>query len=279
MSDKLRGSLLTLAVIVAGAVAYGAWHGSIDRQLARAASLAYEERWAEAAASYRAIIASVDPVGDRQAWVEAHARFAEITWTGLSDARGAAEIYRKLIAGAPDAEESWRARELLAELAERHLGDVHEAIAHWQALAASGRPGADRFAYQAARTYFRLGDYEQARKEAETLVERWPQGAWADDALFLHGSAWQLEGEHEEAIAIFEQVEERFPETEVAGRARYQIGQSRASLRDWDGAQAALLQALESHPDPWQVQADLARVRKHLAEERRVEVGTPAAFR
>ena len=263
------GALLTAALLGAG-IGWAALRNGPEARLERAAGLVFESRHAEAAATYRAIIDSLDRDEDRQAWVEAHARLAEVLWVGLDDPRGAAEIYRRLVAQAPQAEASWIARERLAELARNHFGDVHEAIAHWQALATSGRPGADLFAMRVARAYVRLHDYEQARQEALALAQRSPDGAETDDALFLVATAWQLEGKHDEAVAAFEEVERRWPDTDIAARARYQIGQSRASQRDWDAAQAALLEALESHPDPWRVQAELARVRKHLAEERKM---------
>lgn len=268
MRDRVRIVVLVLALGIGAAVAWGAWWDGFGRQLDRAGALAFKERWAEAAAAYRAIIASADPVEEREVWLEAHARLADVTWMGLSDERGAAEIYRAMIERAPRAEQSWIARERLAEIADRHFGDVHEAIAHWQALAGSGRPNAQAFAWKVAKAYFRIGDYDQVRQECESIVHRWPDGEFADDAMLLIGTAWQFEGRHEEAIAAFEAAEARFAGTETAARARYQIGQSRASLRDWEGAQAALLEALETHPDPFRVQADLARVQKHLAEQR-----------
>jgi len=268
--DRFGYGALVAAALLGGGIGWAALRDAPSARLERAAELVFEQRHAEAATAYRALIDGLDRDDDREAWVEAHARLAEVLWMGLGDPRGAAEVYRRLVAEAPQAEESWVARERLAELARNHFGDVHEAIAHWQALATSGRPGADRFAMLVARAYLRLQDWEQARREALALAQRSPDGAETDDALYLVATAWQLEGKHDEAVAAFEEVERRWPGTEIAARARYQIGQSRASQRDWDAAQAALLEALETHPDPWRVQADLARVRKHLAEERKV---------
>src|SRR5690606_40838361 len=71
--------------------------------------------------------------------------------------------YRALIDLAPQSEEAYWAREKLAEIAHRHLKDYPEAISHWQALAGSGRPDADRFAYLVAKAYFELRRSEERR--------------------------------------------------------------------------------------------------------------------
>ncbi|WP_373046640.1 tetratricopeptide repeat protein [Vulgatibacter sp.] len=268
--ERSRIGVFALAALAAGGLAWGVHYNSVGARLERASELVFERKYEEAVAAYRAIVAGLDPDEDREGWVEAHARLGEITYLELSEPRRAAEIYRRLIATAPQAEESWTARERLAEIARGELDDVHDAIAQWEALARSGRPNADRFALKIARAYFSLGDYEQCRQEAQALAERSPGGRWTADALFLLATAFQMENRHDEAVAAFEVVESRYPDTAVAARSRYQIGQSKASQRDWEGAQAALLAALETHPDPWRVQADLARVRKHLAELRKM---------
>jgi len=239
-------------------------------RLAHARDLVFERRIPAAAAAYEALAVTLDPVDDREAWVEAHVRLGELRQLELDDPRGAAEVYRRLVATAPEAEASWIARERLADLARNRLNDTDEAVAQWQALALSGRPNADRFAYRLARAHFAARDWEAAREACRALAARSPAGRWTGRALLLLGSSFEIEGRYDEAIAAFEDVEARFPGTEPAARARYQIGQVQAARRDWESAQASLLQALEVHPDPWRVQADLARVRRHLAELRRM---------
>lgn len=268
--DRLRLGTLGLAALLGAGLLWYAHERSPAARLARASALAFERRPAEAAAVYESVIASLDPAGDRDAWADAHVRLAQLRQLELGDPRGAAEIYRRLIAQAPDAEPSWVARERLADLARHELHDPGEAMAQWRALALSGRPGADRFAYRIARAHFAAGAYEEAREASRALADRSPGGKWTDDALLLRASAFEIEGRYAEAITAFEDVERRYPGSETAARARYQIGQAQAASRDWEAAQASLLQALETHPDPWRVQADLARVRRHLAELRKM---------
>ncbi len=268
--DRFRLTAIALASMVGAGLAYLAYERAPSTRLDAARELVFERRVAEAAAAYEALTLSLDPESHRDAWVEAHVRLAELRHLEQDDPRGAAELYRRLLATAPDAEASWAAREHLAEIARHELDDRTTALEQWHALALSGRPNADRFAYRAARTHFTAGEYERAREVARALVERSPAGRWTDDALLLVASSHELEHAYDDAVVALEEAETRFPGTDVAARARYRIGQVKAAQRDWEGAQAALLQALETHPDPWRVQADLARVQRHLAEARKI---------
>lgn len=267
-----RMSTLFLAAAVGGGLAWGFLQGSVDDRLEKARQLSYERRFDEAAATYRTLLSQIDaddgPAASK-ARREAQLRLGDIRYLDLGDIRGGAAVYRELVAESPDSEEAFDARQKLARIA-RRLGDVPEAIAQWQALAASGREGAERFSYKAAQAYSKLGNQEQARTEARALAEKFPESPWAARARFLIGSSHQLDGEWEPAIAAFEELERLHASTEWAARARYQIGQCQSALRDWEAAMESLLTALEVHPDPWRVQQDIARVRKHLAEHRKI---------
>ncbi|AKU93188.1 tetratricopeptide repeat protein [Vulgatibacter incomptus] len=86
----------------------------------------------------------------------------------------------------------------------------------------------------------------------------------------MAGSAWQFE-EHAEAIVAFEEVERRFPDGELASKARFQIGVEQLALREPEAALASFVQALKRHPDPESVQAEISRARRQVPEARRLE--------
>lgn len=267
--DRVRAGSLLLAALVGGGLAWGLLRTSTEARLERARQLSYDRRPRQAAAEFRSILAGLDPAGSesvRRARTEALSRLGDIRYLELGDAAGGAESYRELIAEAPASDEAWSAREKLAQIAQRR-GDLGEAIVQWQGLAGSGRPGAADFGYEIARAHMQLGQHEQARTEAKALVDG---GVRVEDALALIGTSFQLESRHEEAVAAFDELLRRSPGSEAAARAQYQIGQSRSALRDYEGAMAALVSSLADHPDPWRVQAEIARVRKHLAEEKRI---------
>lgn len=262
-----------------GAILLGCQPG-VEKQLEEARELVFNRRAEEAIAAYRSILRHLEgQEGEeaRKARIEALSRIGDLTYLEKRDVKGAAEVYRTLIEIAPAADEAYWAREKLAEIAHRHFKDLREAINQWQALASSGREGADRFAYKVAKGYFELRDYEQSRKECEAVAEAFPESKAAQDALFLLAASLHFEGQFEEAIEAFERVENRWPGTEIATRARFQKGRARFSAGDPDGALADYLEALKTHPDPERVQAEIARARRQVAELERIRRGGPRA--
>lgn len=255
---------------------------SLESRLQEARDLMFERRAEEAIVSYRSLLFHLEgKTGPeaQEARIEALSRIGDLSYLERRDFQGAAEAYRELIALSPNSDEAHWAREKLAEIAHRHLGDLPQAIVHWQALASSGREGAGRFAYLVAKSYFEARDFEQSRSECEAVARAFPDSQWAQDALFLLATTWQFEGKHEEAIEAFERVERTFEGTEIAARAQLEKGRARFALGDPDGALAAYLDALKRHPDPERVQAEIARARRHVAElERMRRGGRRAAF-
>lgn len=253
---------------------------SLESRLEEARELVFRQRSEEAIAAYRSLLYALEGVegeSAQKARIEALSRIGDLSYLEKRDVKGAAEAYRTLIRIAPSAEEAYWAREKLAEIAHRHFKDLPEAIAQWQVLATSGREGAEQFAYRVAKAYFESRDYEQSRKECESIVQAFPEGKVAQDALFLLATSYQFEGKYEDAIAAFERVEARWPGSEIAARARFQKGRARMSSGDPDGALADYLDALKTHPDPERVQAEIARARRYVAELERIRRGGPRA--
>lgn len=267
------------AIFALGVFALGC-QPRLESRLEEARELVFQQRTEEAIAAYRSLLYALEgqpgPEAER-ARIEALSRIGDLTYLEKRDVRDAAETYRTLIELAPAAEESYWAREKLAEIAHRHLKDYPEAISQWQALASSGRPGAEQFAYRVAKAYFELRDFDQSRQECEAVAQKFPDTKVAQDALFLLAASHQFEGEFEQAITAFERVETLWPDTEVATRARFQKGRARFSAGDPDGALADYLEALKTHPDPERVQAEIARARRHVAELERIRKGGPRA--
>lgn len=247
-----------------------------EQRLERARDLAFEGRHEPAAEEYRLLLSEL---GDRRDAKSVRLRaqallaLADLAWLRLADPPGAAALYRKVITEAPTSEEGWLARERLGDVAELKLHDLQEAIVQWQALAASGRPGADGFAYKVARGYFELHDFLQCRKETEALTQNFPTSLWVDDAIFLTATAFQFEGQHEQAIAAFERAIAAAREPALAARARFQTGQSLAALGRLQEALELHLAALTDHPDPQRVQPEIQRLRRLIAERDQPKVG------
>jgi tetratricopeptide (TPR) repeat protein len=269
----VRRRTVVAAVLAGAALGAGilAWaFPTTGSRLEGARELARTGKFDEAIRAYREVLASLDPTDPsvRPERVAALADLGDLLYLEAGEPAAAADAYRRLILEGPTGPESRIARERLADIARRHLHDLPEAIAHEQALAASGQPGTDRFGYRAAKGYLELREYEQCRREARALLDAYPESEWADDALFLVATSWQIEGKHREAIGAFEEIRARFPGTEAAARALHGIGGEQLALGELEAALATFVEVLEIHPRPALVQPDIARVRELIARER-----------
>ncbi len=274
-SVAMRRTVLAMSLTVLATWLTGC-DDAAELRLERARDLAFEGRHEPAAEEYRLLLSELGDRRDAKSTrlrAQALLALADLAWLRLADPPGAAALYRKVILEAPASEESWIARERLGDVAELKLRDLHEAIAQWQALAGSGRPGADAFAYKVARGYFELHDFAQCRKECEALAQNFPSGPWVDDAIFLAATASQFEGQHEAAIAGFERAIRNAQEPAMAARARFQIGQSLSTLGRLQESLDMLLAALADHPDPQRVQPEIQRLRRLLTESETPKVG------
>ena len=82
--------------------------------------------------------------------------------------------------------------------------------------------------YWRAETHYALRAYDQAQAEFEAVVNRYPHGSKAADALLKAGLCRLRSGNRREAESVFERVQREYPET-VAARmaAREQDGDLR----------------------------------------------------
>jgi len=94
------------------------------------------------------------------------------------------------------------------------------------------------------------GSLEVAGELLRALVERFPEGALADDALFMLGQIAQNRGRHEEAIARYQDLLEKYPDSEHNYKAQFMIGFIYSeNLHDYSMARKAFKKLLEEYPD------------------------------
>jgi len=108
----------------------------------------------------------------------------------------------------------------VAELYKNQLLDYPRAIVIYQKLLDRGTEDGDAVQYQIADCYFRLNNFEQARIEFESLLKNHPDSLLSAEVHYRLAVSLALEGEGKKAIAAFEQVEERWPESPYAVEAR-----------------------------------------------------------
>ena len=91
-------------------------------------------------------------------------------------------------------------------------------------------------------------DYKGKVATLDRMIERFPQSAYVDDALYEKGRAYVQMDENMQAIGSFKQLTQRFPESSLARRAASEIGMLHYQDDRFDEAIVAYEQVIEKYP-------------------------------
>lgn len=199
---------------------------------------------------------------------------ADVYYLELHDVRQAVATYKELINQCPEAPETLDARVTLADILRTYYHDVRGSIAELDAALARNPPQRAELRYLVAKLYFEIGDYQQSELEAQKLVQSSGTAPQGVDAMFLIAQSLGMrEGMRKDAAKAYEALVEKFPNSELAPHALFELGKLKAESGENDQAIAIWVEALKHHPDPKVVQSAIARVRK------RITATTPSSYR
>ncbi len=268
--------LLLLAAVAAGC------SRSPEAHLVSARDAVFDHRPQTALREYRLALDAVEKDSSARGLALRAAALrgaADTYYLELRDVAKAVGVYRELVAQVPEAPEALEAHVVLADILHQHYHDLRGAIAELTAALARKPAHAADLAYDVCKLYFELADYQQCTIESEKLVQGYPASPRVPDALFLAGQAYAMqEGMREQAERAFQAVAERYPSSELAPHALFELGKLRAEGGDAPGAINAWVAALPRHPDPKLVQAAIARTRARIAQTTPSALGQAAAF-
>jgi soluble lytic murein transglycosylase len=134
---------------------------------------------------------------------------------------------------------------------------------------------AERSLFWTTRALFRLGRKEEALNTFFFFQKTYPQSPFMDRALYLKAQIFDEGGDIAQAIAIYRELAEKFPQSSLRFQARWQSGWLLFKNQEWREAIQAwdFLQTLHPHsPWPekvayWKGRALLALGRTQEAEE------------
>ena len=272
---------LRLALALLALAGVGCRDKPVDH-LQRARDATFEKRPDEALVEYRKAFDGLRHDESAEALVlraRALKGAADVYWLEQRKVKEAVGVYRELIQQCPDSPEALDARIILAELLRVHYRDLRGAIDQLTAALKLNPPQGAELHYQVAKLYFELQDYQQCELETRRLVERFPTSAFVDDSLFLQAQAVaMMEGRRQEASRAFADLRTRFPDSELAPHALFEMGKLRADSGDNEKAIETWVEVLKTHPDPALVQDYIARARKRIANTNAAVLGREAAF-
>ncbi len=271
---------LACALALALALLGGCQKGGAPEHLDKAREALYQRHPQEALAEYKMALDALEKDDSKESGVyraRALRGAADVYYLEMHDFTRAVEVYRELIKLCPEAPETLEGRLNLADVLERQFHDLRGAIAELTAALARNPPQSAELAYRVAKLYFELGDYPQCELEAAQLVKRYETSPYVDDALLLRGQALAMMDERKgEAMKVFEDLVQRFPDSDLRPHALYEEGKLLADSGEGEKAIEVWVEALKKHPDPAAVQASIARVRKQLRRTTPSAVGDAA---
>jgi len=109
--------------------------------------------------------------------------------------------------------------------------------------------GSDRDNYQAAFELLKEQRYEPAAMAFQQFLISFPDSQLADNALYWLAESYYVTGQFENALKQFQVVISRFPRSRKVPDALLKIGYSNYELQRWDSARGALRRVQDDYED------------------------------
>lgn len=270
---------LAAALVGLGLLGTGCREQPTDH-LQRARDAIFEKRPDEALVEYRKafdMLRLSDSPESKVLRARALKGAADVYWLEQRKVKEAVGVYRELIAQCPESPEALEGRIILAELLRVHYRDLRGAIDQLTAALTRNPPQGAELQYQVAKLYFELADYQQCELEARKLAERFTTSPLVDDALYIQAQALSMmEGKRQEASRAFADLRTRFPDSDLAPRALFEMGKLKAEANDYEKAIEVWVEALKTHPEPKVIQDYITRARRRLTNTTPEAIGERA---
>lgn len=112
----------------------------------------------------------------------------------------------------------------------------------------SGASPEEEGAYLTAFDALKNGKYDDAIRGFRSLLERWPQGRYADNALYWSGEAYYVKRDYRSALGAFQAVLQRFPQSPKGPDAMLKVGLSQIELNQQTEGRATLQKLIDAYP-------------------------------
>lgn len=112
----------------------------------------------------------------------------------------------------------------------------------------SGASPEEEGAYLTAFDALKNGKYDDAIRGFRALLEKWPQGRYADNALYWSGEAYYVKRDYRSALGAFQNVLQRFPSSPKGPDAMLKVGLSQIELKQENEGRATLQRLVSTYP-------------------------------
>lgn len=109
--------------------------------------------------------------------------------------------------------------------------------------------GTDQENYQAAFELLKAGQYEEASKALAQFMVAFPGSSLSDNAQYWMAETHYVGQRYPEALAEFQTVLERYPDSRKIPDALLKIGYCNYELENWGASRAALARVVKEYPE------------------------------
>ncbi len=103
-------------------------------------------------------------------------------------------------------------------------------------------------AYLTAFDSLKNGKYDDAITGFRALLSRWPQGRYADNALYWSGEAYYVKRDYNSALTAFQAVLQRFPSSPKGPDSMLKAGLTQLELKQEAAGKATLQKLVQTYP-------------------------------
>lgn len=136
------------------------------------------------------------------------------------------------------------------------------------AATASSASPEEKDAYQKAFDLLKQSDYENAARGFEDLLKRYPNGEYADNALYWLGEINYVQRDYGAALTRFQRIAADYPGSAKIPASLLKIGYIHYEKSDWEQARKALQRVIEQFPDTNEAQLAQGRLDRMISEKR-----------
>jgi tetratricopeptide (TPR) repeat protein len=229
----------------------------------------YEElrEWKDAADEFERC---VHYAPQSQAGVEAARLGGGIALYELKDYQKAIFFFRHIVRNSQKTVEVRWAQQKLAEIYYEKLNDYAQAVVEYQRLLEANPSGDDASDYKLrlGRSYYFMGNFDQAIAEASEFLASRSGDAKTFDILMLKGDALLAQKKLDEAIATYDSVAKEFADRPEFYQAKLNKSLALEEKKDWDGAIKELQEIRDKYPHPDVIDLKIRSIQRRKAKKR-----------
>lgn len=149
--------------------------------------------------------------------------------------------------------------------------NFEQALASYRKAIDLGSPDADYALYQMAFTHGLMQQQQTKIDELETLMAKYPESPYCDDALFETGKAREKMADPEGAKASYKNLMTKYPNSPIVPKALVQLGLIAYNQRQYDASIAYYKEVIDRFPDTPEARGALTGIKNNYMESNQVE--------